>query len=142
MKSMKRRWKRWRTEPVHPYHIVNMVFVAVILGILLYSAFFSPEPDRHPVSCIHSLATGEPCPSCGLSRAFSFLVRGEVEASRALNPGAIPVFLFFIIQLFMRGLTSLAMTIRLMPANRLALADAVLSVFIFMWAFLPLIAAA
>lgn len=129
----------WRTEPVHPYHAINIVFATVILGLLVYSAIYSPEPDRHPVPCMHSQVTGEPCTSCGLSRAFSFLVRGEADAARALNPQAIPVFLFFVIQLLMRGLSSLVIKTRLIPASRLAATDALLSALLFLWAFLPLI---
>ncbi len=129
----------WRIKPVHPYHAINIVFASVILGLLAYSAIYYPEPDRHPVPCIHSQVTGEPCASCGLSRAFSFLVRGEIAAARALNPQAIPVFLFFIIQLLMRGLTSLVTNARSVPASRLAATDALLSALLFLWAFLPLI---
>jgi hypothetical protein len=139
---MKRRWtrrKNWRTDPVHPYHTLNLVFALGILGMLVYSAIYLPEPDQHLVPCVHSQVSGEPCPSCGLSRAFSALIRGDTAAARAFNPQAIPVFLFFIIQLLLRGLTSLAITTRLMPARRLVAIDAVFASLLFLWAFLPLL---
>lgn len=135
-----------KTDPPHPYHILNLSFALIILGILLYSAWYGPEPDQHPVSCIHSQVSGEPCPSCGLSRAFSAIVRGDAETARALNPHAIPVFLFFVLQLAMRGLTSFMVRIIQAPAaagwlsvSRLTAADAILSILLFARAFLPLL---
>lgn len=145
MKRPWTRWRNWRTDPPHPYHTLNLVFALAILGIMAYSALFTPEPDRHPVSCIHSQVSGEPCPSCGLSRAFSALVRGDTETAIALNPNAIPVFLFFAMQLVMRGLASLVVGTRQIPAvakwmpvPRLVVTDSVLSTLLFAWAFFPL----
>lgn len=45
-------------------------------------------------------------PSLGLSRSFSELVQGKVAAAREYNPYGIRVFLFFVFQLVLRGVTS------------------------------------
>lgn len=67
-----------------------------------YSAFYSPDTGRYPVGCIHEKLTGEPCPSCGLSHAFSLIVRGRVAEALEWNSTALRVFLFFAVQLAMR----------------------------------------
>lgn len=41
-----------------------------------------------PVACALRAATGIPCPGCGLTRAFVFLVHGQVAAGVAVHPVA------------------------------------------------------
>jgi hypothetical protein len=67
-----------------------------------YSAFYSPDGNSYPVVCIHEKLTGEPCPSCGLSHAFSLIIRGRVDEALQLNSASLRVFLFFVLQLIMR----------------------------------------
>ncbi|MCK7541036.1 MAG: DUF2752 domain-containing protein [Marinilabiliales bacterium] len=52
--------------------------------------------------CVHQVITGEPCPSCGLSHAFSLIVRGRVDEALQWNSHSMRVFLFFALQLIMR----------------------------------------
>ena len=84
------------------YLIINLIFAGVILLIFAYSGFFSPEKDNYPVTCIHEKITGEPCISCGLSHSFSLLVRGRFEEAYKWNRYGIRIFLFFVLQLFLR----------------------------------------
>jgi len=84
------------------YFILNLIFAGVILFIMGYSAFFSPDTGQYPVSCIHEKLTGEPCPSCGLSHAFSLIIRGRISEALEWNGNSLRVFLFFAIQLLMR----------------------------------------
>jgi hypothetical protein len=84
------------------YLAVNVIFAGVILLIMGYSGFYSPDENNYPVVCVHEKITGEPCPSCGLSHAFSLIIRGRVDEALQLNSVSLRVFLFFVLQLIMR----------------------------------------
>jgi hypothetical protein len=84
------------------YFFLNLILTGVILLIMGYSLFYSPDENRYPVPCIHEKLTGEPCPSCGLSHAFSLIVRGRIDEALVWNSQAMRVFLFFALQLVMR----------------------------------------
>jgi len=85
------------------YFAVNAIFAGVILLIMGYSAFYSPDTGQYPVPCIHEKLTGEPCPSCGLSHAFSLIVRGRIAEALEWNSTSMRVFVFFALQLVMRA---------------------------------------
>ncbi|MDX9903843.1 MAG: DUF2752 domain-containing protein [Bacteroidales bacterium] len=85
------------------YFAVNAIFAGVILLIMGYSAFYSPDTGQYPVPCIHEKLTGEPCPSCGLSHAFSLIVRGRIAEALEWNSTSLRVFVFFALQLVMRA---------------------------------------
>lgn len=84
------------------YLAVNVILAGVILLIMGYSGFYSPDENNYPVVCVHERITGEPCPSCGLSHAFSLIIRGRVDEALQLNSASLRVFLFFVLQLIMR----------------------------------------
>jgi len=123
-----------------PYHIINILFAGVIVLVLLYSGFFSPEKDNYPVVCVHEKLTGEPCFSCGLSHSFSLIVRGRIEEAYEWNQYGMRVFLFFIAQLFFR-LDFLRLSLK-RPENRkqLIVYDSISSGLIFLISFWPFIA--
>lgn len=92
------------------YLLLNLIFAGVILLIMGYSLFYSPDEERYPVPCVHEKLTGEPCPSCGLSHAFSLIVRGRIDEALEWNSHSVRVFLFFAVQLLMRaGLAAAAL---------------------------------
>lgn len=122
-----------------PYVIINSLLAVVLLAVFIYSAVFSPEKHNYPIQCIHELRTGEPCPTCGFSHAFSYLLRGDIEQARLWNENALPVFVFFALQLLYRLLTLIPGFIG--PKRRKALIydDITLSILFFTWAFIPVI---
>lgn len=85
-----------------PYLIVNIFLAGVILLIMIYSGFFSPEKDNYPVTCLHEKLTGEKCISCGLSHSFSLIMRGKFEEAYQWNIYGMRIFLFFAAQLVLR----------------------------------------
>jgi hypothetical protein len=85
-----------------PYIIINIFFSGVILLIIAYSGFFSPDRNNYPVNCLHEILTGEPCSSCGLSHSFSLIVRGRINEAYQWNIYGMRVFLFFTSQLILR----------------------------------------
>ena len=122
-----------------PYLILNLILAEVILLIMGYSLFYSPEEDEYPVPCIHEKLTGEPCPSCGLSHAFSLIVRGRVDEALEWNSQSLRVFIFFALQLVMRsGLAVTAMWVK-RNLRVVAVTDAVISGVMTLAAFWPFI---
>jgi len=121
------------------YHRINMIFAGVIVMIFIYSGFFSPQQDNYHVRCEHKDILGKPCPSCGLSHSFSEIVRGNFEKAREWNSNGFLIFLFFLIQLFLRILASLIYARKLIPDRWLIAIDVTVSILLFLYCFRYLI---
>jgi len=119
------------------YLAVNIIFAGVILLIMGYSVFYSPDEEKYPVPCVHEKLTGEQCPSCGLSHAFSLIVRGRIDEALEWNRASAGVFLFFAFQLLLR----IALGIRLFTTDRyirqISVADSTVSTLTALAAFFP-----
>jgi hypothetical protein len=122
-----------------PYLIINLVFAGVILLIIAYSGFFSPEKNNYPVICIHEKLTGEPCFSCGLSHSFSLIVRGRIEEAYQWNIYGMMVFIFFASQLVLRVVFSLLYNRNPETQKQLIIADCIGSGILFLISFWPFI---
>jgi predicted transcriptional regulator len=85
-----------------PYQCVNILLAVFILLIFIYSAVFSAERSNHPVPSSYKIITGQESSSTGLSRSFSSIVRFQFKKANEYNPWGIRIFLFFLIQLFLR----------------------------------------
>jgi len=71
-----------------------LILIACFLGYSwLFFLRFAPvkNSDLDLTVCIFKRATGLPCPSCGTTRAVSFLFNGEIVKSLFLNPFGIVV---------------------------------------------------
>jgi len=119
------------------YLLLNLIFAGVILLIMGYSFFYSPDEERYPVTCVHEKLTGEPCPSCGLSHAFSLIVRGRIDEALEWNSHSVRVFLFFAVQLLMRAGLAAAALKPVKKLRQVAVADAVVSSVMALTAFWP-----
>jgi len=130
-----------RTADQRAYFAVNIILAGVILLIMGYSGFYSPDENEYPVVCIHEKLTGEPCPSCGLSHAFSLIIRGRIDEALLWNSVSLRVFLFFAVQLFMR----LGLGIRSLVTGRwlkhIVRADVLVSAAMALYAFYPFLRA-
>ena len=122
-----------------PYLIINIFFAGVILLIIAYSGFFSPEKDNYPVTCLHEKLTGEPCFSCGLSHSFSLIVRGRIDEAYKWNIYGMRVFLFFVSQLILRVAFSIFYLRYPATRKQLILIDCIGSGLIFLISFWPFI---
>ncbi|MEI8226338.1 MAG: DUF2752 domain-containing protein [Bacteroidota bacterium] len=128
---------RLRNEP---YLIINIFFAGVILLIIAYSGFFSPEKDNYPVTCLHEKLTGEQCFSCGLSHSFSLIVRGRIDEAYRWNLYGMRVFLFFASQLILRLTFSILYLRYADTRKQLIITDCIGSGLIFLISFWPFIA--
>lgn len=96
------------------------VFIICLLFILLLSFQLSPSPEGHGTHCQLGLpacgfltVTGYPCPSCGLTTSFSYLVRGQVLKSLQTQPfGTV-----FLATLTAFGIISLIAAVKRIPVS-------------------------
>jgi hypothetical protein len=119
------------------YLAVNIIFAGVILLIMGYSFFYSPDEEKYPVPCIHEKITGEQCPSCGLSHAFSLIVRGRIDEAMQWNSASGGVFLFFAVQLLLRIILVVRIFLTVRYLRQISVVDAVVSSLMALSAFFP-----
>jgi hypothetical protein len=125
---------RFRNEP---YLIINIFFAGVVLLIIAYSGFFSPDKDNFPVACLHEKLTGEQCFSCGLSHSFSLIVRGRLAEAYQWNLYGMRVFLFFISQLIIRVVFSIFYLRFPETGKQLIIVDCIGTAILFLISFRP-----
>ncbi len=123
---------------LNPYVQINTILAGAIVAILIYSGIFSAT-GNYPVHSYYELMTGEISPSSGLSRAFSEIVRFHFQQALVFNPYSIRIFGFFFIQLILRIAFSLLVTAKSSYANKIVVADIILSLIYMIYAFLPFI---
>ncbi|MGD2101408.1 MAG: DUF2752 domain-containing protein [Acidimicrobiia bacterium] len=62
----------------------RLILVAPFMGVAVL-ALVSPSDDS-PTICPFALCTGTACPGCGMTRAATALIRGDVKAAFAYHP--------------------------------------------------------
>ncbi len=118
-----------------PYHIINLCFAGIIILIFIYSGIFSAEKNNHPIKSACEILTGQPCESTGLSRSFSEIVRFKFESAKSYNKYGIKVFLFFLIQFFMRFIVSFLRHNKIFRQKQLVLFDSIFSTGLYLYCF-------
>lgn len=118
-----------------PYYIVNLSLAGIIMMVFIYSGLFSAREDNHPVPSFYEKITGESAPSSGLSRAFSEIVRGNLDAARGYNRESLLIFSFFLIQLIQRILVTLLLYKQIPRIEYLFSADLAISILLFLYCF-------
>lgn len=109
-----------------------------VIGLIFgYSFFFDND---HPIKCVYKAKTGVDCVSCGLSRGFSQLVRGNVQEALTYNQQVVYIFAFFLVQLLMRiVLNTLSHLNYNINSQAVLIADISVSVILFLFCFWPFI---
>lgn len=127
-----------------PYQMINILTGVVIVLIFAYSAFFGATGDGYPVECAHVSFYGKECQTCGLSQSFTGMTKGNIADARELNINGPLLFGFFALQLLLRVVAGSilfsinrveAPSIRERRVNILVIADAVVSVALFLISF-------
>ena|SRR6218665_2609828 len=122
-----------------PAHVIISWVFFILIGMgFAYSYFF--YPNAHPLNCVVKSYTGKDCPACGFSRAFSHYSHGEIGAGKSANPLSWPVFLFFAVQALLRALVIVHYQVRRRSFQQgLVISDGIISISLFLLAFLPVI---
>ncbi len=118
-----------------PYAAVSLIFFLLLSGFFFYFWFFFPA--QHPVPCLIKTLTGKDCVSCGMSRAISGYMHFNFHSSS--NKFAFPVFLFFVVQWLARALAAMQFFLRETSAKWQIKLDCIISISLFLLAFLPVI---
>ena len=118
-----------------PYLIINFVLAGLILMIFLYSGLFSAEKDRHPVPSFYEEISGEKPPSSGMSRAFSELIRGDLESAKKYNEDSPLIFAFFLLQLLQRIIVQALLYKKTWSGRYLLIADIAGTMILFLYCF-------
>ena len=92
-----------------PYQMINILTGLVIVMVFIYSGIFSTGDGYYPVECAHVSVYVEDCRTCGLSRSFSEMVRGNFSSASEYNRNGPLLFAFFVSQLFMRAIAGLVL---------------------------------
>lgn len=121
------------------YLVINWIFAGIILAIFVYSGVYKPEENSHPIKCIHEELLGQKCPTCGMSRGFSAIIRGRFHEAIAFQKNSPSVFSFFAIQLMMRILFIILLIKSNISIKVLTNVDTTLSLLLFMFTFRNLI---
>lgn len=103
--------------------------------IFIYSGIFSAEKDNHPIKSTCEILTGQPCESTGLSRSFSEIVRFKFESAKSYNKYGIKVFLFFLIQFFLRIIVSFLLHNKIFRLKTLVVTDTLISTGLYLYCF-------
>jgi hypothetical protein len=83
-----------------PYLLINILTGMAIIAIIAIPAVFSS--GNYPVECAHVTYSGAECSSCGLSRSFTEMTRGNFTGAAGYNTNGPWLFGFFTLQLAMR----------------------------------------
>ena len=128
-----------RPNQIRPYFVLNVSFAGIILLIFLYSGIFSAKKDNHPIPSYYEIISGKTSPTSGLSRSFSEILRGNFQEAREWNINGIPIFLFFLVQFFLRILISWLIFRTSVKIRYLVLTDSIFSILLFIWSYQNLI---
>jgi hypothetical protein len=93
----------------------------------------------YPIPSGSQVVTGTDSPSTGLSRSFSAIVRFNFTEARSYNPYGIRIFLFFLIQLFMRAAGIVLAGKVIQRCRIIIISDIMLSIILFFICFWPFI---
>lgn len=81
----------------------------IIALVFIYSGIFIAGNGYYMVECAHVSYYGEDCQTCGLTRSFSEMVRGNFSSASDYNRNGPLIFTFFVSQLFMRAIAGLVL---------------------------------
>ena len=122
-----------------PYLKINLIFSVIILLIFAYSLSFSAQKENYPLPSFYSKISGKKSISSGLSKSFSELIRGNLKRAKEHNKYGPGIFVFFLVQFFLRIIFSYLYSSDFIIRNYIILSDSVISVILFIVCFWPFI---
>jgi len=122
-----------------PYQIINLILAGIFISIMFYSGFFSAEKNNHPIDCQVFENTRKPCPTCGISRSFSEIVRFNFDKALIYNKYSIKIFSFFFIELVLRLCFFIILYFNLIRLRIILISDIIISINLFLYCFKDII---
>jgi hypothetical protein len=119
------------------YVFLNIILLILICGIFTY-CYFLNTLDAH-FTCAHKLYLGTDCISCGLTRSFSSILHHDNARALVLNQFGWQIFLFFLIETFLRIVFLITTIIRRHWKANLLRIDWMISGVLFLGCFYPFI---
>lgn len=123
----------------NPYILINLIFAGIILSVFIYSGIFSAENNNHPVPSACEIILKKDCPTTGLSRSFSEIVRFRIKSAKEYNSYGPRIFLFFFVQLFLRIIFCVLALKASSNQKYIVTFDSIISIAIYIYSFAPLI---
>lgn len=84
-----------------PTRLAFAVSALVLVGLFALACWLEPDPRGYGTHerlglppCAFATITRTPCPSCGMTTAFAWLVRGNLARSWAANPAGLGLAMF------------------------------------------------
>ena len=114
-----------------------LILVFLLLGFLIFYLSYNNETA---LNCTVKAATGNDCPTCGLSRAFWSFLHFDYLYGIGKNTRAFLVFLFFVFAFFSRlGILFSYVVYDMSVRPAFIKTDIVISISLYLLAFLPLL---
>ena len=64
----------------------DVVWLVGLTAVFAISILWHPADDGGFVLCVFRLATGLPCPGCGMTRSFCAIGKGDIERALIFHP--------------------------------------------------------
>lgn len=77
----------------------NVICLIIIFTLNLKLLDFT---DYLPHECLFHILFNIDCPGCGITRALSFIMQGEIIESLRSNPGGMIILILILVQIFLR----------------------------------------
>lgn len=119
-----------------PYFIINIMLAIFFTAIFMYSTIFSAGADNHPIDCYFA-QHGLQCPTCGISRGFSEIMRGRIDDALVYNQYSLRLFIFFLLQLIIR--TIIILQFKKLNNKTFIIIDIISSTIILIYSFYPIL---
>lgn len=84
--------------------VTNAIFGGLLIAFTIYSIIISTtkSPNVYAIKCAHLALTHTECHTCGLTRAYIQILKGEIDLDKIISIKALYVFLYVHLQLILR----------------------------------------
>ncbi|MBN9298429.1 MAG: DUF2752 domain-containing protein [Filimonas sp.] len=119
------------------YFYFNLLIAGIIILGGIYASFFASS--NYSLHCTYKQITGSVCPTCGLTRAFNYILQGKFKDAASLNRYSLQLFTFFAIQLLLRLALLLQHFFGKKTSRLIIRLDTLFSILLFLICFWPLL---
>jgi hypothetical protein len=117
---------------IKDYRIINSIFIGILILMFGYAFFFAY--NNHSVTCVYVKMYNKPCPTCGITRAFSEILHFNFAKASTLNNISLKFFGFFFVQLILRFIINV-FCLRKFDIQKIINFDVAFSILLFVFCF-------